>query len=94
MKTINRPSRTNGTSKAETKRRKVSAAVTRFAAEFGPNDDMDFSDVPDSAVKKYRSVSERRAAFARLAAEFAPKAGEKPGRGGAVAFLLKQRRAK
>jgi hypothetical protein len=94
VKTITRPRRASGSNKPKTKRRRVSAAVTRFAAEFGPKDEVDFSDVPDSAVKKYRSVSERRAALARLAAEFAPKAGEKPGHGGAVAFLLKQRRAK
>ena len=51
------------------------------------------ADIPDSAVKKYRTEGERRAAFERFAAEFGPKqGGRKRKTVDAVGFLIKLRR--
>lgn len=50
-------------------------------------------DIPDSAVKKYRTERERRAAFERFAAEFGPKPGALRRKTvDAVGFLIKLRR--
>jgi hypothetical protein len=52
-----------------------------------------WADIPDSAVKKYRTEGERRAAFERFAAEFGPKqGGRKRKTVDAVGFLIKLRR--
>lgn len=67
MKTASKPA-----TAPRAKPRRQSAAAKRNCLA------LESFDIPDSAVKKYRTERERRAAFARFAAEFGPKdAGQK-----------------